>query len=242
MKILIVDDEALARSRLRDLIGEDHPGHELAEAANGLEALALIESGRPDLVLLDIRMPEMDGLEVARHMCRIDDAPALVFTTAYQDHALEAFEKNAVDYLVKPIRRERLGQAIHKASRLHQSQVEALRAAAPEENRRRHLSASSHGRILLKAVDEIAYLKAEQKYVTACWPGGELLLDESLKSLETEFADRFVRIHRNTLVAIECITGLEKDPEGNSLVLVRDMPVRLPVSRRHVAALKKLLK
>ena len=242
MKILIVDDEQLARARLRDLINEDLVRHEILEAVNGLDALNTIQHNTPDLVLLDIRMPVMDGLEVAQHLLNIDNAPVLIFTTAYQDHALTAFDNNAVDYLVKPIRKERLLRALQKASALRKAQVLAIRATEPASNPRKHLSATSHGKLQLKPIDEIFYLKAEQKYVTAVWPDGELLLDESLKSLETEFSDRFIRIHRNTLVATDCISGLEKDDAGNSLMVIRDMETRLPVSRRHLASIKKLIK
>jgi len=242
MKVLIVDDEALARARLRDLIGEEFPEYEILEAGNGLDALESIQARPPDLLLLDIRMPIMDGLEVAQHLLNIDNAPALVFTTAYQDHALTAFESNAVDYLVKPIRKERLLRALAKANRLRLPQIQAIRAIEPEINQRKHLSASFHGKLHLQPIEEVYYLRAEQKYVFAIWPKGELLLDESLKSLETEFSDRFIRIHRNTLVATDYIKGLEKDDAGNTVILLRDIPERLPVSRRHLAGIKKLLK
>lgn len=242
MKILIVDDEALARARLQDLISEELPECELLEAGNGQDALESIQAWQPDLVLLDIRMPIMDGLEVAQHLLNIDNAPALVFTTAYQDHALTAFDSNAVDYLVKPIRKERLLKALAKANRLRLPQIQAIRASEPEMKQRKHLSASRQGKIHLQPIEEVYYLKAEQKYVIANWPEGDLLLDESLKSLETEFSDRFIRIHRNTLVATNYISGLEKDNAGNTLIVMRDMPERLPVSRRHLAGIKKVLK
>lgn len=241
MKVLIVDDEALARERLRDMIAEDFPEHTLLEAGTGLTALEMVGAEQPDLILLDIRMPEMDGLEVARHLLNLNQAPVVVFTTAYQEHALSAFDTNAVDYLVKPIRRERLVRALTRASSLRKAQLAAISHTEPG-TRRRHLSATIHGKLQLQPVDSISFMKAEQKYVTAHWPGGEMLLDESLKSLESEFAHRFTRIHRNTLVATDCISGLEKDEQGNVCVLIRDLPDRLQISRRHLSALKKMLK
>lgn len=243
MKILIVDDETLARERLIDLLNEDEPSYQCLQASNGVEALELIQTERPELVLLDIRMPVMDGLELAQHLMTLSGpVPAIVFTTAYQDHALEAFENNAIDYLVKPIRKERLMRALDKASQLGQAKLETLQHIDTESRSRQHFSASIHGKIILQPVQEVAYLKAEQKYVTAHWPGGEMLMDESLKSIEAEFSDRFVRIHRNTLVAIDAIRGLEKDDEGNSVLLLRDIEDKLPVSRRHLAGIKKLIK
>ncbi len=242
MKILIVDDEQLARERLTQLIGDIEAEHELLEAENGAEALKLYDREQIDLFLLDIRMPVMDGLETAKHLSQLDTPPAIIFTTAYQDHALEAFEAQAIDYLLKPIRLERLQQAITKASVIQQGHIAAVQAKEKQQTTRTHLSAKSKGGLKILAVNEILYFKAEQKYVSAIWPEGELILDEPLKVLETEFADKFIRIHRNTLVAVQYISSLEKDGNGNTRVLLKDHEDALQVSRRHVSQLKKCLK
>ncbi len=242
MKILIVDDEELARERLKDMIGEFHAGHHVLEAENGLVALKLAEKESPDVMLLDIRMPVMDGLETACHLSNFEQPPAIVFTTAYQDHAIEAFESNAVDYLLKPIRSERLEQALERAQIIQRARILSLRETDPDYDARRHLSSSSHGKIRLIPVVDIRYLKAEQKYVCAGWQEGEALIDESLKSLETEFSDRFIRIHRNALIAPEYIIALEKDKDGSHYIRLADIDERLAVSRRHLHHVRQLIK
>ncbi len=242
MKILIVDDEALARERLHDLVIELYPDAITIEAANGLEALDKITEHSPEIILLDIRMPGMDGLEVANHLLHLETPPAIVFTTAYQDHALSAFDANAVDYLIKPIRKERLNTAIERATVVSQSKLTSLNDTEEIITTRSHLSAMVQGNIRLISIDSIYYLKADQKYVTAAWPGGEILLDESLVSLETEFAEYFIRIHRNALVSINYIQGLSKNDEGQQVITLSDMPIELAVSRRHLSDVKKALK
>lgn len=237
MKILIVDDEAPARERLRELVQELYPEHKLIEAADGLEAFEKIKVHDPEIILLDIRMPRMDGLEVANHLLHLDKPPAVVFTTAYQDRAIDAFDANAVDYLLKPIRIQRLKTALERAAIVSRPQLKAL-----SEAKRTHLSAMIRGDIRLIAVENIYYLKAEQKYVTAAWPGGETLLSESLVSLAAEFPDDFVRIHRNALVAVKYIDGLLKTNDGRHVIKVKDIPLELTVSRRHLSDLRKLIK
>ena len=236
MKILIVDDESLARERLHDLVEELYADVQISEATNGLEALDKISDQSPDIVLLDIRMPGMDGLEVARHVLLLERPPAIVFTTAYQEHAISAFDANAVDYLLKPIRKDRLKTAIERAAIVNQSRLTALSQGL--ETKRTHISAMVQGNIQLIEINNIYYLKAEQKYVTAAWPGGEILLDESLVSLESEFPDYFIRIHRNALVAKNHIKGLSKTADGQIMIKLADMPIELAVSRRHLAAVK----
>ncbi|MBL1141962.1 MAG: response regulator transcription factor [Proteobacteria bacterium] len=242
MKILIVDDEALARERLHDLVIELFPNAVTVEAINGLDALDKITEHTPEIVLLDIRMPGMDGLEVANHVLLMETPPAIVFTTAYQDHALSAFDANAVDYLLKPIRKERLKTAIDRAAVMNQTKLASLNNAENISSQRTHLSAMIQGNIQLIAIENIYYLKADNKYVTAAWPGGELLLDESLVSLEAEFSDQFIRIHRNALVAINHIEALKKPSDGQHTVKLSDMPVELAVSRRHLQEVKKVFK
>jgi len=242
MKALIVDDEPLARDRLAALIGEIAGVEVAGEAGNGVEALEAAARLRPDVVLLDIRMPVMDGLEVARHLDAIDSPPAVIFCTAYQDHALEAFEANAVDYLVKPIRAERLGAALAKAQRLSGTVVRRIEASADPGRRRSHLCARVRGSLVLVAVGDIDYLLAEDKYVVVHHARGEVLIEEPLTQLEEEFGDRFVRIHRNCLVALAKLSGLDRAPDGRVLARVAGANVPLEVSRRNLPALRKLVR
>ena len=242
LKILIVDDEPPARNRLISLIGELPGAYQIFEADQGLAALEKITQTPIDIVLLDVRMPVMDGLEVAHHLAGMERPPAVIFTTAFQDHALEAFDTQAVDYLLKPIRKERLQQALERAGILQRARVAELRRVDQPAQPRSHLSATMHGKLKLAPVKDIRYLKAEQKYVVAGWPGGELLLDESLVALEEEFQQRFIRIHRNALIATEYVATLTKDKDGELVVSLRDMNVTLQVSRRNAAQVKKALK
>ncbi len=238
MKILIVDDETLARDRLRSLITELYPMAEIYEAENGLRALQHVNKQTPDIVFLDIRMPGMDGLETAQHIAKMQSPSTVVFTTAYQEHALSAFDSNAVDYLLKPIRKERLKTALEKAELISGARIDKLRQAVTEETMRTHLSTLIQGNIVLIPVDEICYLKAEQKYVTVGSPDGELLIDESLKSLEQEFIECFIRVHRNALVAIDKIKALQKCVEGNYEICLNGVETTIQVSRRHLSDVK----
>ena len=242
LKILIVDDEPLARSRLTSLIGELPGAYRVIEADHGLAALEMITRDPPDIVLLDIRMPVMDGLEVAHHLAGMEHPPAVIFTTAYQDHALEAFDTQAVDYMLKPIRKGRLQQALERAGILQRARIADLRRLDQAAQPRTHLSATMHGKLRLVPVKDIRYLKAGQKYVAAGWPGGELLLDESLVALEEEFQQRFIRIHRNALIAVDYVETLTRDKDGEIVVSLRDVNVTLQVSRRNAAQVKKALK
>jgi len=239
MKILIVDDEKPARERLKDLILELDAGHELLEAANGLDALRLTEEEQPDVVLLDIRMPIMDGLEAARHMALLTPPPAVLFTTAYDEHALKAFDANAIDYLLKPIRLERLQTALERARVIQHGRLSALQEQA---RMRTHIGAMIQGKLQLIPVREVRYFKAEQKYVTVYWPGREALIDDSLRVIEEEFGDLFLRIHRNALVAVAHIEALEKGKDGTYLISLRDTPEKLSVSRRLGREVKQRLK
>jgi len=242
LQILIVDDEPLARNRLRSLIGELPVAYRIAEAGHGLQALEHIMRDAPDIVLLDIRMPIMDGLEVAQHLAGMEHPPAVIFTTAYQDHALEAFETQAVDYLLKPVKKERLQQALERAGILKRARVEELRRRDQPRAARTHLSATLQGQMKLVPVAEIRYLKAEQKYVAAGWPGGELLLAESLSDLEQEFQPRFLRIHRNALIAVEYAETLTRGKDGDLALTLRGVQTALQVSRRNASQVRKALK
>ena len=240
MKILIADDEAPARTRLRRLV-EEIDGHDIVgEAANGREALLLSDKTQPDVLLLDIRMPGMDGLEAARHVATLENPPAVIFTTAYGDHALEAFAAHALDYLLKPIRKERLAQALTHVRKLNRAQSAAL-SNVETAQARSHICARVRGALQLVPVGEIVYFLADQKYVTVRYSEGSVLIEESLKALETEFAAAFTRIHRNALVAAAHIVGLERDDDGHVHVRLRGVTERLEVSRRHAAELRQRL-
>jgi len=237
LRVLIVDDEAPARSRVRDLIGDcalKLPIEIAGEAATGRQALEMLPACEADVVLLDIRMPEMDGLEVAQHIQKLDEPPAVIFTTAYDAYALKAFEVHAVDYLLKPIRLSRLFDALTRARTLAPLRLDVLRELKPEA--RTHLSVNERGRIHLIPVGDIVFLKAELKYVTVRTAEREFLLEESLAKLEQEFLGRFVRIHRNCLVAKAAIRGFERatdaDGEGHWAVVLKDVAEKLAVSRR----------
>jgi two-component system response regulator AlgR len=240
MKIVIVDDEKLARQRLASLVEELGAPYRLAgEAANGQEALEQCERLDPDLVLMDIRMPGMDGLETARRLAERKHPPAVIFTTAFEEHALEAFDTAAQDYLLKPVRRERLLEALQRSQRLTRSQLNAI--AGPAEPSP-HLSASYRGGVKTLPLDQVIYLRAEAKYVVARHAEGELLLEESLKSLQDHYSEWFLRIHRNALVSRHHLSGLEKDVDGNTRVVLRDCEETLEISRRHLAEVRRLLR
>lgn len=213
----------------------------VGEAANGQQAIEQAQALQPDIILLDIRMPGMDGIEASRHLNALSPAPAIIFTTAYDEHALAAFEANAVGYLLKPIKAERLQQSLAKASSLQKGQLQALQESQ-QNKARSHIGVRTRGDLQLIPVTDICYLRAEQKYVELRHPNGMALIEESLKTLEEEFGERFVRVHRNALVALECVSGLEKDSLGRVRVTLKNIEDKLDVSRRHVSALRKLLK
>ena len=244
MNVLIVDDEPLARERLSRLVGE-LDGYRVLEpsASNGEEALALIESLRPDVVLLDIRMPGLDGLQVAAKLCESDAPPAVIFCTAHDEFAIEAFEVSAVGYLVKPVRAEALADALKKAERPNRVQLAALtRPSVEHSGPRSHISARTRKGIELIPLDQVVFFIADHKYVTLRHEGGEVLLDEPLKALEDEFGDRFVRIHRNALVARERIERLQRTPLGHFQLYLKGLNGdALIVSRRHVAGVRKMM-
>ena len=247
LTVLLVDDEAPARERLRDLLGDladQQPTRIVGMAANGVEALALLETEQADLVITDIRMPVMDGVELARHLGRLEPAPAVIFSTAYDEYAVRAFELAAVDYLLKPVRATRLADALAKARRLRPQADEVLRRMAPAT--RSHFSISERGRILLVPVSGVLFLKAEQKYVVARTREREYLLDESLVQLEEEFPERFLRIHRNCLIARSAVRGVARattgeDGKAHWVILLDGLAEQLPVSRRQWPAVKEAL-
>jgi two-component system, LytTR family, response regulator AlgR len=243
LKIIIADDEAPARNRLRDLLGDIANTNVVAEANNGKEAINLAIEHTPDLLLLDIRMPLMDGIEAAQHAQKLDPQPKIIFTTAYDTYAIRAFDLNAIDYLLKPIRLERLENALNKVLALKPAQIEALK---PMQLARSHISIHERGRVILIPREEIVFFRAEQKYTTVRTIEREYLLEESLTQLENEFDAQFIRLHRNCLVAKQFITGFEKrtqlneegQPEQQWIALLRGVPETIAVSRRQQHLIK----
>lgn len=237
MKILIVDDEPLARARIRGLLARESGIEIVAEAADGRAALLACDTYHPDLVMLDIRMPGMDGLEVARVLARQPAPPLLVFCTAYDEHALLAFENAALDYLVKPVRAERLAETLRRArSRL------GVAAPSDQPQARTQICAKLGGQMRLIPVADIRYVQAEEKYVVVHHAGGEDLIEESLKSLEEEFGERFLRIHRNCLIARDALKELRRDIDGRAQVVLHGVERPLDVSRRTLADVKEAMK
>ena len=241
VQVLIVDDEPLARARLRTLLDAQAGIEVCGEAGDGPSTLALCAEAAPDLVLLDISMPGMDGLETARRLAELDAPPAVVFCTAFDAHALSAFEAQAIDYLVKPVRAERLAAALDKV-RTFLAGRERKQDGAGQTVARSHLAARLRGSLRLIPVEDIRYLQADEKYVVVHHARGEDLIEESLKSLETEFSGRFVRIHRNCLVARDEIVELRRSPEGNVHAVLRHVDAPLEISRRCLTQLRETLR
>ena len=243
MKIIIADDESLARARLRALLDELGIGHIVAEADNGRDVLHIANVHRPEIVLLDIRMPGIDGIQVAEQLALMYPAPAVIFTTAYSEHALEAYEHQVIDYLLKPIRKERLEQAIKRAHVFIQTRTNpqlALPITTPVA--RTHISYYLRGEVHVVPVNQIRYFFAHQKYVVLYCTEGEILITEALKDLEKEFAGQFLRIHRSTLVALVQIVSLVTSGKRHYYLKLRDVEQSLEVSRRHLQNVKKVLK
>lgn len=239
MKVLIVDDEAPARDRLQRLIDELDGFEVQGEAANGRQALEACIADAPDILLMDIRMPGMDGIEAARHLTVMEAPPAVIFTTAYNEYALDAFDAEAIGYLLKPIRREKLEQALKRATRLSRPQ---LVAAGGDSSARTQICAKVREGLRMVPVKDIACFRADQKYVVVYHDGGEVLIDEPLKDLEEEFEENFVRIHRNALVALDRLRSVRRDEDGGYLAVVEGIAEPLSVSRRLAPALRKRLK
>lgn len=246
LDIVVVDDEALARQRLVRFVAG--LGYELCgEACNATEALALITSQDPAVVLLDIEMPGETGLQLAEKIGRLDNPPAVIFVTAYDQYALDAFETFAVGYLLKPVNREKLQQALEKAQTINKAQLTHLHQAvtsvvepAPDSSPK-HITANSHRGVDLIAIDSIRCFLADSKYITVLGTEGESLVDGTLKQFEAEFTDLFARVHRNALVSIRHIEGLERAAEGHYTIRLKDVDVRPTVSRRYASKVKALL-
>jgi two-component system response regulator AlgR len=248
LRVFLIDDEAPARNRMRELLADlqaELPNVVVGEAANGHEGLVRLASRPADVALVDVQMPQMSGMEFARHLTGLEHPPAVIFVTAHDQHALEAFEVNALDYLLKPVRAVRLAGALAKAAAGGAVRREVLERA--DRAPRRYLSVAERGRITLVPVADILYLRAELKYVTLRTREREHLLEESLTALEQEFGDAFVRVHRSCLVARRALRGVERvtdeDGEGAGWAAVLEgIPEKLPVSRRQWPSVKALLK
>lgn len=243
LRVFIVDDEAPARNRLKELLQDCSDLLALdvvGEAVNGQEALDKLVETQADVVLMDIRMPQMDGIELAQHLQKLTTPPVIIFTTAYDAYAIKAFELHAIDYLLKPIRLGRLFDALCRARDAVPIQTEVLRELLPDP--RKHLSIHERGKIHLVPIGQVLFLRAELKYITVKTAEREYLIEESLTALEKEFAARFVRIHRNCIVAKEAIVGFQRGGDENEsgwLVKLKDVEETLPISRRQQYLVKE---
>lgn len=238
LRVLIVDDEPPARERLRSMLLESGDFEVAGEAGNGEQALALVDKLVPDIVLLDVRMPGVDGLEVARQLATLAEPPAVIFTTAFDEYALQAFDSQAIAYLLKPIRAEKLRSALAKAGRLTRPQLQQVASAAREPVHRSHIGVRGRDGLKLIPVEEVLCFHADQKYTTVRHLKGEDLIEDSLKTLEEEFAASFVRIHRNALVNTRYLERIARDPGGQHFVHLRGLAEPLEVSRRMAGDLK----
>ncbi|MGK0398809.1 MAG: two-component system response regulator AlgR [Gammaproteobacteria bacterium] len=241
MRILIVDDEKLARDRLNRMIAKLPHYEVVGQASNGKEALEMAASMSPDIVLMDIRMPDMDGIQAARHLSKMTLPPAVIFTTAYDDRTLDAFETHAVDYLLKPVKKERLEAAMEAATKVHTALALQISQSIEGITPRQHICARVRGSLVLVPVDDIYYFNADLKYLTVGHTGGEILIEGALKALEIEFGDRFYRIHRNALISLSRVNGLMPKNNGHH-VSFHGIDKTLEVSRRHLSKVRKIIK
>ncbi|TAM12571.1 MAG: response regulator transcription factor [Nevskiaceae bacterium] len=245
MRVAIVDDEPLARERLAALLAE-FPGYELVgEAVDGESALRMIEKSEPDVVLLDIRMGgAINGLQVARTLAEDEMPPAVIFITAYPEHALSAFDAKAAAYLLKPVRRQKLQEALQQVRRISRAQIPALDAGPDDRPKREFITATTRDGVVRVRSEDIIYFMADQKYTTVCHLHGEVLIEESLRTLEKDFASWFLRVHRKVLVATRFIAALERgrgDDDSQHWLRVRHATARLPVSRRRLSDVRRFL-
>jgi two-component system response regulator AlgR len=236
LRVLIVDDEAPARERLRSLLAELDEADVVGEAVTGEQALQRTVELVPDVVLLDVRMPGIDGIEAARHMNVLEQPPAVIFTTAFDEYAMKAFDAHAVGYLLKPIRKEKLAAALAHANRLTRPQLQTL---VNKTEARSHIAARHREGLRLIPLDEVQFFFAEQKYTTVRHLKGEDLIEDSLRALEDEFGSGFVRIHRNALVSVRYLEGIERNGDGQYFVRLRGCEAPLQVSRRMASELRE---
>ncbi len=235
-RILIADDEPLARARLRALLESMDRAQVVAEAAHGQAVLEQLES-HPEIntVLLDIRMPGMDGMETAARLRTCFPHLVILFTTAYPDHALEAYQHQAVAYLLKPVDRASLAKAMEQVHRIHTGRK------ALEQREQQFLTAHIRGRLVRVPLEEIPYLQASQKYIQFNWQQHEILLEDSLVKIEQRHPGVFLRIHRNALVNPRFIEGIERDAEGHHWLLLRGRKEKLEISRRNLPAVRQFV-
>ena len=242
IKIMIVDDEPLARERLNRMIEAVDGCSLVGQAGSGEQAITVAEEESPDLVFMDVRMPGMDGLAAAQYLAELEPPPAVIFCTAYDDYAVEAFSSQAIGYLLKPVKQLELEKALQRAKRLNKAQLEELQQSPLfVQEGRSHITSKTRRGIDLIELNNVRLFQADHKYVTAYHIEGEALLDDTLKDLEEEFSNRFVRIHRNALVSVAHIEGLERNIDGQHFVRLEDLDIRPQVSRRHLAPLRRLL-
>ncbi|ACE84386.1 LytR/AlgR family response regulator transcription factor [Cellvibrio japonicus] len=244
MDVLIVDDETLARQRLVRMVEKLEGFCVVAEADNAESALHAVINQDPDIVLLDIRMPGKDGLDLAQDISKLDDPPAIIFCTAFDNYALDAFGTNAIGYLLKPVKAEQLLQVLDKASNLNKLQRQAAeqKRGTSASDSRTHISTRTRRGVELIPLDEVRYFIADQKYVTVFHLGGEHLLDETLKELEEEFGNHFLRIHRNALVSVKHIEAIERNAQGQYQVRLNGCAQKPLISRRHVSGVKDFMR
>jgi two-component system response regulator AlgR len=238
LRVLIADDEAPARERLKSLLLEIGNLEVVGEATNGEEVLRLAVALSPDVVLLDVRMPGMDGIEAARQLNSLLEPPAVIFATAYDEYAVNAFDAQAVGYLLKPVRKEKLAAALTQAGRLTRPQLQRIAATSEGPPKRTHIAARHREGLRLIPIEEILCFLADQKYTTVKHGRGEDLIEDSLRSLEEEFGTAFVRIHRNALVSVRYLEGIERNADGQYFVRLRGLPTPLQVSRRMAGELR----
>ena len=238
LRVLIVDDEPPARERLSSLLAEAGDFVLAGEAGNGEQAIDMVDRLTPDIVLLDVRMPGIDGLEVARHLATLPAPPAVIFTTAFDEYALQAFDSEAVAYLLKPIRAEKLRAALAKAERLSRAQLQQVATATRTAAHRSHIGVRGRDGLKLIPIEDVFCFQADQKYTTVKHLKGEDLIEDSLKTLEEEFAANFLRIHRNALVNTKYLERIARDGSGQHFVHLRGLPDALEVSRRMAGDLK----
>lgn len=241
MDVIVVDDEPLARDRLARMVTRLEDCSVVAECENVDQALKAVAEHDPDVILLDVRMPEEDGISAAKKITTMEDPPAVIFCTAYEEHALDAFATDAVGYVLKPVKQEDLEAALVKAQKLNKVQLAALSERQAPANQRKHISAKTRRGVELIPLDNVRFFIADHKYVTVYHTEGETLIDDTLKELENEFSNLFVRIHRNALVAISAIEGMERNAQGQYRVKLKDIDEKPVVSRRHVSRLRELL-
>lgn len=238
-RVLLVDDEPLARERLKRLLLEHSDFEWVAEAGDGEAALSWLRQHKCDLVLLDIQMPGKTGLQVAEELQSFDHVPLVVFCTAYDEHALQAFRVKAIDYLMKPIAKDDLSRALQRAVQWLDQQPEGQEDS---NGCRTHISARTHAGMQLIPLADVFYFYADQKYVNVHHAQGETLIDDSLKQLEEEFGDQFLRVHRSALVSRQRLDRLETLEEGGHTLFLKGLEEGIAVSRRHLPSVRRAMK